>query len=156
MARRIEQALFWLLLATAVALFGFFIAVLAGMIPVDEPSSDPTEPAAAAPAPTSRPSTDVATEQQPVAARPKPKVVATVVATVVVTASRGDCWISARLGSETGPLLEERLLRQGESVTLTGARIWLNAGAAANVDLTVNGAARELDPGTVAVLLSPT
>ncbi|HUP31601.1 MAG TPA: RodZ domain-containing protein [Gaiellaceae bacterium] len=53
-------------------------------------------------------------------------------------------------------LLEERLLREGESVTLTGARIWLNAGAAANVDLTVNGAARELEPGAVAVLLSPT
>lgn len=41
-------------------------------------------------------------------------------------------------------------------MTLTGARIWLNAGAAANVDLTVNGAARELEPGAVAVLLSPT
>ena len=154
MARRIEQALFWLLLATAVALFGFFIAVLAGMIPVDEPFSDSTEPVAAAPM--TRPSTDVTTEQLPVAARPKPKVVAKVVATVVVTASRGDCWISARLGSETGPLLEERLLRQGESVTLTGARIWLSAGAAANLDLTVNGAARELEPGTIAVLLSPT
>jgi cytoskeletal protein RodZ len=77
-------------------------------------------------------------------------------ATVVVTASRGDCWISARLGSETGRVLEERLLAQGESVTLRGAQVWMSIGAAANVDVTVNGEDRELRSGTVAVVLGPT
>ena len=77
-------------------------------------------------------------------------------ATVVVTASRGDCWISARLGSESGRVLEERLLAQGESVTLRGARVWMSIGAAANVDVTVNGEDRELQSGTVAVVLGPT
>jgi cytoskeletal protein RodZ len=76
-------------------------------------------------------------------------------ATVIVTAARGDCWISARLGSETGKVLDERILAQGESVTLRGARVWLSIGAAANVDVTVNGQNRELQSGTVAVVLGP-
>jgi hypothetical protein len=81
--------------------------------------------------------------------------VRTQLATVIVTAARGDCWISARLGSENGPLLEERLLAQGESITLRGARVWLSAGAAANVDITVDGQEREIQSGTVAVVLGP-
>ena len=74
---------------------------------------------------------------------------------MIVTAARGDCWISARLGSETGRVLEERLLAQGESVTLRGARVWMSIGAAANVDVTVNGQDREIQSGTVAVVLGP-
>ena len=76
-------------------------------------------------------------------------------ATVIVKATRGDCWISARLDSETGKVLEERLLAQGESVTLRGARVWMSIGAAANVDVTVNGQDREIQSGTVAVVLGP-
>jgi len=53
-------------------------------------------------------------------------------------------------------VLEERLLAQGESVTLHGERVWMSIGAAANVDVTVNGEDRELQSGTVAVVLGPT
>ncbi len=75
---------------------------------------------------------------------------------MIVKATRGDCWISARLGSESGRVLEERLLAQGESVTLRGAQVWLSIGAAANVDISVNGEDREIQSGTVAVVLGPT
>jgi hypothetical protein len=78
------------------------------------------------------------------------------IATVIVTAARADCWISARHGSENGPVLEARLLAQGESVTLRGARVWMSIGASGNVDVTVNGEERELQSGTVAVVLGPT
>jgi hypothetical protein len=78
------------------------------------------------------------------------------IATVIVTAARADCWISARHGSENGPVLEARLLAQGESVTLRGARVWMSIGASGNLDVTVNGEERELQSGTVAVVLGPT
>lgn len=164
---RISQVLLGLLALATLALFGFFVALVAGAIPVGDPSApadsglleapqtEPAdEPATTAvtrrvrrttPAPTSSSSTQEATN-----------TTAPSLATVVVTASRGDCWISARLGSETGRVLEERLLAQGESVTLRGARVWMSIGAAANVDVTVNGEDRELQSGTVAVVLGPT
>jgi hypothetical protein len=149
------QVLFWVLSAAALASLGFFLALLAGVLPIEDPYSAPERtPAAVRAAPsTTAEETTAETERRPVVARRK---ASPQVATVVVTATRGDCWISARLGSENGRVLAERLLPKGESLTLTGARIWLSAGAAANVDLTVNGAARELQPGTVAVLLTPT
>jgi hypothetical protein len=53
-------------------------------------------------------------------------------------------------------VLEERLLAQGESVELRGARVWLSIGASGNVDVTVNGEQREIQTGTVAVVLGPT
>ena len=52
-------------------------------------------------------------------------------------------------------MLEERLLAQGESVTLRGAQVWLSIGAAANVDVSVNGEDREIQSGTVALILGP-
>ena len=69
-------------------------------------------------------------------------------------ASRGDSWFSARLGSESGRVLDERVLPQGESVRLRGERIWLTVGAAGNVDLTVNGKPRDIAPGTVELVLT--
>jgi hypothetical protein len=159
---RIAQILFWLLAVAAAVLSGFFVALLAGAVPIDPPAPPPD--------------TGAVNESQPQPAEEQaaPKVAkqvrrttpapaatttrapsSTALATVIVTAARGDCWISARLGSETGPVLEERLLGQGESVTVRGERVWLSAGAAANVDVTVDGEARELRPGTVAVVLGP-
>ena len=37
---------------------------------------------------------------------------------VVLAAVRGDSWFSARVGSESGRVLDERVLAQGESVRL--------------------------------------
>lgn len=152
----IPQLLFWTAAVVMVAFFGFFVALLAGAIPIDAPAPPPDTRAIPAERtqPAARPAvTTVAKhvrQTTPTAVKASKPL-----ATVVVTAARGDCWISARLGSSTGKVLDERLLAQGESVTLRGERIWLSAGAAANVDVTVNGEQRAIKSGTVAVVLGP-
>ena len=164
---RISQVLLWILALVTLALFGFFVALVAGAIPVGEPG--PPADTGAPPRVGDRSCRRVdgdngdkarATDdsgaghdlhdQTPAETTTPPSL-----ATVIVTAARGDCWISARLGSETGRVLDERILAQGESVTLRGARVWLSIGAAANVDVTVNGQDREIQSGTVAVVLGP-
>jgi hypothetical protein len=161
---RISQVLLWILALVTLALFGFFVALVAGAIPVGEPN--PPRDTGALPAsetePADQPAATTVTKR---VQRTSPTKTATTtpiktttppaLATVIVKATRGDCWISARLGSETGKVLEERLLAQGESVTLRGARVWMSIGAAANVDVTVNGQDREIQSGTVAVVLGP-
>lgn len=72
---------------------------------------------------------------------------------VTITASRGSCWISAHRGSAAGALLAERTLLEGESVSLRARRIWLELGAAGNVDLSVNGRARTVSSGTTELVL---
>lgn len=144
---RISQVLVWSLALVTLALFGFFVALVAGALPVGEP--DPPRDSGALLASQTEPAATTVTK------RVQGAPTASTATTVVVTAARGDCWISARVGSEHGRVLEERLLAQGESVTLRGARVWMSIGAAANVDVTVNGEDRELQPGTVAVVLGP-
>ena len=161
---RISQVLLWILALVTLALFGFFVALVAGAIPVGEPKP-PRDTGALSPLQTEPADQPAATTVTKRVQRTSPTKTATTtpiktttppaLATVVVTAARGDCWISARLGSETGKVLEERLLAQGESVTLRGAQVWMSIGAAANVDVTVNGQDRELQSGTVAVVLGP-
>lgn len=154
---RISQVLLWTLAGVTLALFGFFVALVAGALPVGEP--DPPRDSGALLAPQTEPADETATtavtKRVQGATTPAGPATPSSLATVIVTATRGDCWISARLGSENGPVLEERLLAQGESMTLRGARVWMSMGAAANVDVTVNGQDRELQSGTVAVVLGP-
>ena len=161
---RISQVLLWILALVTLALFGFFVALVAGAIPVGEPSP-PRDTGALFPLQTEPADEPAATTVTKRVQQTSPTKTATTtpitittspaLATVIVTAARGDCWISARLGSETGKVLDERILAQGESMTLRGAQVWLSIGAAANVDVTVNGQDRELQSGTVAVVLGP-
>ena len=72
---------------------------------------------------------------------------------VQIVASRGDCWVSAHKGSPRGPALVARVLRTGETVTLRGRKIWLELGAAGNVDVSVDGKARRVPSGTTKVVL---
>ena len=161
---RISQVLLWILALVTLALFGFFVALVAGAIPVGEPAAPPdtgalstleTEPA-------DQPAVTTVTKRVQRTSPTKTAITTPIktttppaLATVIVTAARGDCWISARLGSENGKVLDERLLAQGESVTLRGARVWISIGAAANVDVSVNGQNREIQSGTVALTLGP-
>jgi hypothetical protein len=157
----IPQLLFWMLAAVTVVLFGFFVALLAGAIPIGPPAAPPDTGAIAAlpakPAVHTASTTAAKHVRQTTPTPPDtPGKDPTQLATVVVTAARGDCWILARLGSSTGRVLDERVLAQGESVELRGARVWLSIGASGNVDVTVNGKQREIQSGTVAVVLGPT
>jgi cytoskeleton protein RodZ len=54
-------------------------------------------------------------------------------ATVVVRAVGGPCWLEAHRGSAGGPLLAQRTLAQGQTVTLAAPRVWLRLGAPWNV-----------------------
>jgi cytoskeletal protein RodZ len=53
--------------------------------------------------------------------------------TVVVRAARGPCWIEARRGSSSGPLIAQRMLAQGQTATFAAPRVWLRLGAPWNV-----------------------
>ena len=169
---RISQVLLWILALVTLALFGFFVALVAGAIPVGEPPPPARHRAAGSVADRARRRAgrdngdearatddsgaghDLDETATTTTTEPAKNTTPPALATVVVTAARGDCWISARLGSETGQVLDERLLAQGESVTLRGEQVWMSIGAAANVDVTVNGQDRELQSGTVAVVLA--
>jgi cytoskeletal protein RodZ len=56
-----------------------------------------------------------------------------------VAASRGDSWVMVRADSARGALLYSGILAQGQRIHFRKARLWLRLGAAANVDVTVNG-----------------
>ena len=160
-----SDILFWFLAGLTMALLLVFVLVLAGAIPVE--SSDnaaateenaSTRKDAIAASPTTETATTATTSTRPsdTTTQRSPTASATQLTNVVITASRGDCWVLGRLGSDTGPVLDERILAQGESMRLRGPRVWVSVGASGNVDLTVNGKPRPLPSGTVEVLLSPT
>ena len=101
-------------------------------------------------------------EQPPPAPPPPPAVTRTTpvgppaapaVSTILLTASRGDCWVLARNTSATGSVLYEGLLQQGSSTRLKAKRLWLSLGAAANVDVVIDGKPEELPGGTVEVVV---
>jgi hypothetical protein len=65
---------------------------------------------------------------------------------IVVTGSRGESWVEARLGSATGRSLFAGVVSQGQTIRLTAPVVWITFGAAGNLDLRVNGKAPV--PGT--------
>ncbi len=67
---------------------------------------------------------------------------------VALVATRGPCWISVRLGSDTGRLLYERTLAQGQAAGFSGPRLWIRVGAPWNLDATLNGRHVQM-PGSV-------
>jgi hypothetical protein len=156
-----SEILFWALLTVAAALLGGLVLAMGGIVPVESVGAESA---------TRRQANDVApraTEVEPPATaavprRQQPATRTTRAApatlpgkmTVVVTATRGESWFSARLGSESGALLAERVLALGESTRFEGRRIWLSVGAAGNVDVVVDGKPRELGPGTVTLVLT--
>jgi len=74
---------------------------------------------------------------------------------IVVSATRGATWLTARAGSASGKVLFEGYLAQGRSLRYQLKRVWLRLGAAADVDVSVDGklVGRAL-VGTVNVLVS--
>ena len=77
----------------------------------------------------------------PVAAAPSPRRVApiepptrrTPVSRLVLTAIRGDCWLSVRQGSAAGALVWQGLLRRGASLRLGRPPLWIRMGAPWNL-----------------------
>lgn len=73
--------------------------------------------------------------------------------TVLLSAGRGDCWLSAHLGSRAGPTLYEGLLRQGETLRLKGNPLWIRLGAPWNLDARLNGKPLRSLPATTGNVL---
>jgi hypothetical protein len=111
------------------------------------PQAAASPPAPAPPPPPRPPDDPPPPSARAFAAKPSPAV------RVTITATRGDCWISAHRGSQTGSVLTEQTLAQGDTVSLSGRRIWLELGAAGNVDVSVNGKPRPIASGTTELVL---
>lgn len=165
MGKRPADILFWSLAVLGASMLGALLLVVGGVVSLAAPSDPSTSATEVAPAPEPLPqTTETVTDSSESTESPEPETPAAATTTtsapappstlVVVTASRGDSWFSARLGSASGRVLDERVLPQGESVRLRGERIWLTVGAAGNVDLTVNGKPRDIEPGTVELVLT--
>lgn len=69
----------------------------------------------------------------PLPAKPPPRP------TFAFTAARGDSWFQARLRSFSGRVLYDGTLTRGETVRIRARRLWIRFGAAAHLDLTING-----------------
>jgi hypothetical protein len=72
-----------------------------------------------------------------------------------LVAARGPCWLSVRLGSDSGRLLYERTLEAGERARFVAGRLWLRIGAPWNVDATLNGRRTQLPSSLANVLVTP-
>jgi len=138
---KLSDVLFWVLAGVSAVLLVVLALILSGVIPVD-PASPNGAPTTSQPVITAPVTTSAAT----IPRAPKPTV-------VVIAAVRGDSWFSAKAGSESGRVLDERVLAQGESVRLQARRIGLSVGATANVEVTVDGTRTALSPRTVSVVL---
>jgi hypothetical protein len=89
---------------------------------------------------------------RPVTGRPAPAETAT----LVLKAARGDCWLSVHAGTPDGNVLYEGVLTNGRTISVKGARLWVRLGAAANLDLTLNGRkVAALPAGTFDVVATP-
>lgn len=60
-------------------------------------------------------------------------------ARVVLTAAQNDSWVEVRYGSATGRILFEGVVPEGQSIRVTGRRLWARFGSLGNFDLRING-----------------
>jgi cytoskeleton protein RodZ len=59
---------------------------------------------------------------------------------LILTATRGDCWVGIRVGSPNGRTLYWRTLKQGTTIRFSLKRpLWLRVGHGGNLDVTVGG-----------------
>jgi cytoskeleton protein RodZ len=75
----------------------------------------------------------------PASARPAKHEAKPQIARLVLVAAHGRCWLDARLGSASGRELHLGTLELGQSIRLSGRRIWIRLGAPTALDATVNG-----------------
>jgi Helix-turn-helix domain/RodZ C-terminal domain len=118
------------------------VAWLAGAPPAKRHASRPP------PAPPAR----VAAPEPPRIFAPGPRL-----AKLTLTAARGACWLDAHAGSQTGPALRTGMLEPGQSLRLSGRRIWIRLGDPTALDATLNGRPVQLPTSTpVNVLVTKT
>jgi hypothetical protein len=141
---------FAVLLVAGIALAVFGALIASGRY-VDEPGTGASPTPVAAPTTTSRPAPPPPAKR--VVSKAKPAATTPTTVVITIKASRGDCWVNAHRDSATGEQLAYETLQQGKTITLRGPRIWLQLGAAGNVDITVNGRARPVPSATTGFVL---
>jgi hypothetical protein len=151
MFRRWQDVVFGILCAGVLAVAVLCVLVASGHFVSDAEGPAPPPPPAKRTPPAEKPISTPATPTVPVGRDTVPR--RSSVVHVSITASRGDCWVVAHSGSQSGPVLLERVVGQGETVTLDAPRVWLELGAAGNVDVSVNGRARKITAGTTDLVL---
>jgi cytoskeleton protein RodZ len=75
------------------------------------------------------------------------------VARLVLTAARGECWVEVRRGGPTGELVFSGTIFEGDSERFAARRLWVNFGAAQNLDAKLNGKAVDRLPDGQAVVV---
>jgi hypothetical protein len=140
-----------LLVVLVLALVVLNVLAFSGAL-VDEESATPEETVPAQPAPPpaesdlARPPDRRGDEQ---IARRRPQRPRSAEPTLILSATRGDCWVEVRAGSATGQALYAGTLATGRSLRFNRPKLWLRLGAASNVDIVVNGRPSSVPPGTV-------
>lgn len=76
-------------------------------------------------------------------------------ARIALAATRGPCWLTVRLRSQTGRLVFERTLEPGQQVRFSGRRLWIRLGAPWNLDATLNGKHVPLPAAIGNVIVTP-
>jgi cytoskeleton protein RodZ len=75
----------------------------------------------------------------PAVTRPAPQRPQLRIARLLLVATRGRCWMDARLGSQNGKELHLGTLEPGQSLRLRGRRIWIRLVAPSALEANVNG-----------------
>jgi hypothetical protein len=151
--RSLRRIAFGVLVAAVVGLAALNILVWQGALVDEEPepaaSPRPTRSVPKRRTPPPPPPVTTTTRRAPT----QPPSAQSALSTIVLTAARGDCWVVARSESATGPVLYEGLLRQATSTRLRAKRLWLSLGAAANVDVLIDGKPEQLPAGTIELVV---
>ena len=72
---------------------------------------------------------------------------------IVLTAARGDCWVSVHLRAPEGRQVFEGTIARGRSQAFTAKRLWIQVGAPENLTVKVNGRRRPLPRGGPATVV---
>lgn len=75
-------------------------------------------------------------------------------AAVSLTAAGGDSWVEVRARSAAGRQLFAGILERGRTLSFERAPLWINVGAARNVELSIAGERAELPGSTVTAIVS--
>lgn len=71
---------------------------------------------------------------------------------IVLSATRGDCWVVVRSRSARGRLVFAGTITQGTKKRFTGTRLWLRLGAAGNLTGWLNGARIAIPSGSPTIV----
>ena len=134
-ARRRRALRPWILAAAGSAALAIIVIEVIGFGGSTKNASSPPAPAAR----TSHRPPAVHGTTPPAVTRPAPERSQPLIARLVFVAARGRCWMDARLGSQNGSELHMGTLELGQSLRMSGRRIWIRLGAPSALEAKVNG-----------------